>query len=376
MALMGIIGFAVARATSPAHNPNSSPLGPQNKPVIARGDLAQDEQTTVELFRRNAPCVVHITTKQAVSSFLTSTITEGSGSGFVWDKLGHIVTNNHVVDDVIQMHVVLSDASIWAARLVGRAPSKDLAVLKIDAPSDVLTEIQIGSSRDLAVGQKVFAIGNPYGLDRTLTAGVISALDRQIDSVQTDHGSETNRTIDGVIQTDAAINPGNSGGPILDSAGRLIGVSTAIYSPSGANSGVGFAIPVDTVQRFIPQLIAHGRIIRPSIGVQLANDNVLQSLGEESIKGVLIRHTIRNSPADFAGLRATRVTVGRRGVSYIQYGDVIVRADDLKIDDLNDWYTFLESKKPGEVVSLTVVRELFSEDEKELVVQVKLAPLE
>jgi S1-C subfamily serine protease len=236
----------------------------------------------------------------------------------------------------------------------------------------VLTAISLGTSHDLAVGQKVFAIGNPFGLDRTLTTGVISALERQIDSVQPDQDSETNRTIDGVIQTDAAINPGNSGGPILDSAGRLIGVSTAIYSPSGANAGVGFAIPVDTVNRFVPQLIEYGRIIRPSIGAQMANDSVLRNFGEESVKGVLIRQTLRNSPADLAGLRPTRVTVGRRGVSYVQFGDVIVKAADTDIRDLNDWYSFLEAKKPGERVNLAVVRGLFSESESELVVPVTL----
>jgi S1-C subfamily serine protease len=369
---MGVIGFLVARQIPSDQTTLSPETTLPSNPVVARGDLAQDEQTTIELFRRNAPCVVHITTKQAENNFLTATITEGSGTGFVWDKSGHIVTNNHVVDDAYQAHVVLADASVWAARLVGRAPSKDLAVLKIDAPSDTLTPILVGTSKDLAVGQKVFAIGNPFGLDRTLTTGVISALDRQIESVQTDQGAETNRTIDGVIQTDAAINPGNSGGPILDSAGRLIGVSTSIYSPSGANAGVGFAIPVDTVNRFIPQLIEHGRIIRPSIGVQLANDSVLRGYGDETNKGVLIWHTMRNSPADLAGLRPTRVTVGRRGVSYVQFGDVIIKADETDINDLNDWYSFLESKQTGEQVNLTVVRGLFSESETQLVVQVPL----
>lgn len=190
-------------------------------------------------------------------------IPEGTGSGFIWDHAGNIVTNFHVIQNADAAQVTLSDQSSWKARLVGGAPDKDLALLRIDAPADRLRPIPIGSSKDLQVGQKVFAIGNPFGLDQTLTTGVISALGREIESL-------TRRPIQGVIQTDAAINPGNSGGPLLDSAGRLIGVNTQIYSPSGAFAGIGFAIPVDTVNRFVPELIRYGRVIRPGIGVQVA----------------------------------------------------------------------------------------------------------
>ena len=374
--IAALLGFIAARLTTDP-GPKADPAEQvRPHPIVARGDLAPDEQTTIALFRTNAPSVVHITTKEADRETLVDTITEGSGSGFIWDRAGHIVTNNHVVDDAYQAHVVLADGSVWPAQLVGRAPSKDLAVLKIDAPIDSLTPIQVGTSSDLEVGQKVFAIGNPFGLDRTLTTGVISALDRQIDAYQDEKGIEASRTIDGAIQTDAAINPGNSGGPILDSAGRLIGVSTSIFSPSGANAGVGFAIPVDVVQRFVPQLIGRGKIVRPTIGIQLAGENVLGGDRDREVVGVLIRHVRPSSRAARAGLRPTRVLVGRRGVSHVQFGDLIVMAGGVQIDDPNDWYSFLESKRPGDRVTLRVVRGLFTAGESELQVQVTLDPPE
>ena len=378
VALLGFIAARLMPTDGVGTNSTASleTVPPMEKVVVARGDLADDEKTTVQLFRQNAPSVVHIATKLAERELFIERISEGSGSGFIWNRSGHIVTNNHVVDDAFQSHVVLADGSVWPATLVGRAPSKDLAVLKIDAPMDSLRPIQAGTSDDLQVGQKVFAIGNPFGLDRTLTTGVISALDRQIDAYQDDNGQETERTIDGAIQTDAAINPGNSGGPILDSSGRLIGVSTSIYSPSGASAGVGFAIPVHTVRRFVPQLIEHGRIVRPSIGIQLASDSILASVSDRSLSGVLVRHVKPTSQAARAGLRATRVTVGRRGVSYVQFGDLIIQANETRIDDLNDWYSFLESKRPGEQIDLRVVRGLFSAAESELQISLTLGPPE
>ncbi|MFC1757416.1 S1C family serine protease [Planctomycetota bacterium] len=372
LVIAALLGFIAATLTATRNTPVPLPPSPPEKPIVARGNLAEDEETTIGLFRKNAPSVVHITTKQNEREFLIDRITEGSGSGFVWDQAGHVVTNNHVVDDAFQAHVVLADGSVWPAELVGRAPSKDLAVLRIDAPTESLTPIQVGTSNDLQVGQRAFAIGNPFGLDRTLTTGVISALDRQIEAYQDDHGTEATRTIEGAIQTDAAINPGNSGGPILDSAGRLIGVSTSIFSPSGANAGVGFAIPVDVVRRFVPQLIKHGRIVRPSIGIQLATDSLLKSTSDREIAGVLIRHVRPTSRASRAGLRPTRITVGRRGDSHVQFGDLIVQANDTIIDDLNDWYSFLESKRPGDRINLRVVRGLFSAAESELQVQLTL----
>lgn len=220
--------------------------------VMLRGDLFEDEKRTIDLFKRSSPSAVHITTVGRPSSRNPRQIPHGTGSGFIWDREGRVVTNYHVIRGAASAQVTLSDGSDWQARLVGGFPDKDLAVLVIDAPRDRLRPIPIGTSHDLQVWQKVFAIGNPFGLDRTLTTGIISALGREIESV-------TDQTIRDVIQTDAAINPGNSGGPLLDSAGRLIGVNTAIQSPSGASAGIGFAIPVDEVNRVVPQLIQQGK---------------------------------------------------------------------------------------------------------------------
>ncbi|MCA9216790.1 MAG: trypsin-like peptidase domain-containing protein [Planctomycetales bacterium] len=342
------------------------------QPIVARGDLAEDEAATIELFRRNAQCVVHVATREIDQLVGSEEISEGAGSGFIWDRKGHIVTNNHVVDDSFQIHVILPGGTVWPATLVGRAPSKDLAVLKIEAPADLLVPVQAGTSSNLQVGQKVFAIGNPFGLDRTLTTGVISALDREIDSYQVHEGTETNRKIGGVIQTDAAINPGNSGGPILDSAGQLIGVSTAIYSVSGASSGVGFAIPVDTVRRFVPELIAHGKIVRPTIGVRLSSDRTSAGANTTTDGGVLIKHVDETSAAARAGLRGTRVVIGRRGDSHVQFGDMIVQADENEIRNLNDWYSFLASRKPGDEIAITIVRGPFSTAETRKTVKVVL----
>jgi S1-C subfamily serine protease len=231
-------------------DPNAVP-----RAVTPRGDLAEDEKTTIAIFRQASPSVVHITTlalRQDAFSLDLFQIPRGTGSGFVWDQDGHVVTNYHVIQGADAARVTLADQSSWTARLVGAYPDKDLAVLMIDAPKNRLRPIPVGTSHDLQVGQKVFAIGNPFGLDQSLTTGVISALGREIESV-------TRQTIKDMIQTDAAINPGNSGGPLLDSAGRLIGVNTAIFSPSGAYAGIGFAIPVDEVNRVVPKLIRHGK---------------------------------------------------------------------------------------------------------------------
>jgi S1-C subfamily serine protease len=252
-----------------------------SRTIASRGELGAEEKATIGLFRQASPSVVNITTIAVQRDFFTLNlyqIPEGTGSGFVWDTTGNVITNFHVIHNADAAQVTLADQSAWKARIVGVAPDKDIAVLRIDAPANRLRPIPIGTSKELQVGQKVFAIGNPFGLDQTLTTGVISALGREIESV-------TRRPIQGVIQSDAAINPGNSGGPLLDSAGRLIGVNTAIYSPSGASAGIGFAIPVDTVNRIVPELIRYGKLTRPGIGVQIAEDQIAQQLG---IKGVLV----------------------------------------------------------------------------------------
>jgi S1-C subfamily serine protease len=227
--------------------------------------------------------------------------------------------------------------------VVGIAPDKDLAVLRIDAPAKRLRPIPLGTSKELQVGQSVFAIGNPFALDQTLTTGVISALGREIESV-------TRRPIQGVIQSDAAINPGNSGGPLLDSAGRLIGVNTAIYSPSGASAGIGFAIPVDTVNRIVPELIRSGRITRPGLGVQIAEEQLTAQLG---VNGVLVVDVARAGPGAKAGIRPTR----RDGSGRVTLGDVITAIDGKKVESPNDLFLLLENYKVGDTVTVTVLRD-------------------
>jgi S1-C subfamily serine protease len=313
--------------------------------VTPRGDLAQDEKSTIELFRQVSPSVVYITSitfQRDALSFRALEIPRGTGSGFLWDENGYVVTNFHVIQDAQAAEVTLADSSTWEARLVGAEPDKDLAVLKIDAPNKHLRPIAVGSSSSLEVGQKVFAIGNPFGFDQTLTTGVISGLGREIESV-------TRRPIQGVIQTDAAINPGNSGGPLLDSAGRLIGINTAIVSPSGAYAGIGFAVPVDVVNRMVPQLIRSGKVEKPVLGVTIADDYVVRRFGAE---GVLIAAVMPGGAADEAGLRPTR----RDARGRIVLGDVIVAIDNQKVSESKDLFRILDSRKVGDTVRLRVRR--------------------
>src|SRR5688572_4674989 len=279
--------------------------------VLARGSLAEDEQNNIAVFKAASVSTVHIMTTQAQRGFFSLDATQvpkGTGTGFIWDNRGHVVTNFHVIQGGSGAAVTLSDQTTWKAALVGAFPDRDLAVLRIDAPQEKMTPLAVGTSKDLLVGQKVYAIGNPFGLDQTLTTGIISALNREIESV-------TQRSIRGVIQTDAAINPGNSGGPLLDSAGRLIGVNTAIYG-AGTYTGVGFAVPVDTVNRVVPQLIAHGKVVRPGLGVSIARDSLAQRLG---LQGVLVIEVSPEGGAAQAGLRPTRRDASGRLV----LGDVI-----------------------------------------------------
>ncbi|NOR26261.1 MAG: trypsin-like serine protease [Desulforhopalus sp.] len=312
--------------------------------VTARGDLAADEVNTIDIFRANSPAVVYVTSiavRRGLFSLNAVEIPQGTGSGFIWDDQGRIVTNYHVISDANRVQVTMADNSTWKAVLVGAAPDKDIAVLQIDAPSHRLKPIAIGSSRDLLVGQKVFAIGNPFGLDQTITSGIISALNREIKAV-------TGRVIHGVIQTDAAINPGNSGGPLLDSAGRLIGVNTAIYSPSGAYAGIGFAVAVDIVNSIVPQLIKHGRIIRPGIGATLADERVTKRLG---IEGVLVLNVERGGPAEKAGLQPTTQYRGE-----IILGDIIIAVAGVQIRSFEDLLTELERFRVGAEVLFTILR--------------------
>lgn len=316
------------------------------RPVVARGDLAADEQNAIEVFRLASPSTVHIRTAQTALDFFSLNlfaIPKGSGTGFIWDRLGHIVTNFHVIEGADRAYVTLADQSTWQATIVGAYPDKDLAVLRIGAPREQLHPILIGESRSLQVGQRVYAIGNPFGLDQTLTTGIVSALNREIESV-------TGRPIRGVIQTDAAINPGNSGGPLLDSAGRLIGVNTAIYSPSGAFAGIGFAIPVDEVNRIVPRLIRDGRLIRPALGIRVAPPAFLEALG--IAQGVAVIGVDPNGAAARAGIVPFRPT--RDGA--VIAGDVIVALNGEPTPDLEALLDLLERHQPGDTVTLTVER--------------------
>jgi S1-C subfamily serine protease len=317
----------------------------QLRTVIPRGDLAQDEQSTIDLFEQASPSVVFITSIEQRWSFFSFDATEtarGRGSGFIWDEDGTVVTNFHVIQGASGANVTLYDQSTWKADLVGTEPDKDLAVLKIDAPRERLRGLALGTSGDLRVGQKVFAIGNPFGLDQTLTTGVISGLGREIQSV-------SDRPIQGVIQTDAAINPGNSGGPLLDSAGRLIGINTAIYSPSGAYAGVGFAVPVDAVNRIVPQLIRYGKVYKPTLGIHPLSDDLVRRL---RLQGVLFYGMDRNSTAQEAGLQPTRQDPYGR----ILIGDLIVGINDDTIKTSQDYYRALDRYEIGDRVTLTLWR--------------------
>ena len=314
--------------------------------ITPRGQLLADEQAQIDVFRKTSPSVVHITTLEAQRDFYSLNVQQvprGTGTGFVWDERGHIVTNFHVIQGASAARVTLSDQSTHKAMLVGAFPDRDLAVLRIEVPAAKAPPLPLGTSRDLAVGQKVHAIGNPFGLDQTLTTGIVSALNREIESIN-------QRTIRGVIQTDAAINPGNSGGPLLDSAGRLIGVNTAIYSPSGASAGIGFAIPVDEVNRIVPRLIRDGRFVRPAIGITAGQAGLNRALNLPA--GVVLVQVTTNGPAARAGLQPFRRASGGDIVG----GDVITSVDNEPVKDLDDMLTLLERRAPGDTVTLSVWR--------------------
>ncbi len=306
--------------------------------VSARADLGGDERRTIELFRTVAPSVVSIQTSASPNPFSQES-GGGSGSGFIWDRAGHIVTNNHVVENARRIAVVLDDGRTLQATLVGTAPWTDLAVLKLQQPPTNLAPIAVGTSSDLQVGQTVFAIGNPFGLSRTLTQGIVSATGRRLPT-------EGGREVSNVIQTDAAINPGNSGGPLVDSAGRLIGVNTAILSPAGASAGVGFAIPVDTVNRIVPALIRDGRAPIPGIGIASLPEEIGARAG---VRGVIVANVLPGGPAANAGLRG----ISPSG----ELGDVIVAAAGKPVTKLADLAAELERAGIGGRVPLTVLRD-------------------
>ena len=305
----------------------------------------EDEANTTEIFAKASPSVVYVTNtalSRSIFSLDVQEIPRGSGSGFVWDKSGLIVTNFHVIAGAHRLIVTLHDRRQYDAQIIGVAPEKDLAVLRLEEPPDNLVSLPLGDSSELSVGRKVLAIGNPFGLDTTLTTGIVSALGREI-------AAPNNRRIRGVIQTDAAINPGNSGGPLLNSLGQLVGVNTAIYSPSGASAGIGFAIPVNTVKDVVPQLISYGRILRPMIGVELASDRWVQRY---RIEGVPIVHVYPGLPADRAGMLGAR----RTSRYEVELGDVITDIDGQAIRSNDDYLAALEKYQPGDTVEIKTRR--------------------
>ncbi len=357
MFALALLFAACTASADPTPNPTPAPsmssevdplVDASTTPVARPSKRAhtEDEQNTIEVFRHSAPATVFVSQTQLVVDYWnrrTVEVPAGSGTGFLWDNQGHIVTNYHVVDGGKTYTVTLYDQSEWPAKLVGGDPRKDVAVLKIEAPREKLTHVVLPPEDEVTeVGQKTLAIGNPFGLDHTLTTGVISAMNREI----VGYG---NVTIRGMIQTDASINPGNSGGPLLDSGGQLIGMNTMIYSKTGSSAGIGFAVPIATVRRVVDQVITKGRVEQVGIGIRVLDEQTAQRIG---VRGVAILEVSADSPAAKAGLRGfTRSRAGLR------IGDVITAIDTTPIRSYDDLYNALDSRKPGQEITLTYQRE-------------------
>ena len=328
--------------------PASTP--PVERTVTPRGDLLPEEKATIALFEHARGSVVFISTVDLVRDIFSRNVEEiprGTGSGFIWDDAGHVITNYHVIEGASAATIKLADGRDYQATLVGVSPSHDIAVLRIGVEFKRPPPVPIGTSADLRVGQKVYAIGNPFGLDWTLTTGIVSALDRSL--APQDGG----RLIEHLIQTDAAINPGNSGGPLLDSAGRLIGINASILSPSGASAGIGFAIPVDTVLRVVPQLIRYGKYRRPSLGIQTdegMNARLKQAFG---VEGVFVLRVGHGSAAEKAGMRALRFDAAGRALP----GDIVKAVDGKPVDSVEWLLARLDDHQVGDKVTLEILRD-------------------
>ena len=344
-------GSPTATATPPPEpTPAAPPIAPlpAPSPIPPLSDNArtEDERNTIAVFRESAPSVVFVTQTRVVVDYLAGTAQEvpaGSGSGFIWDENGNVVTNYHVVENARSLTVTFHNQQTFEGRLAGVEPRKDIAVIAVNAPKNLLRPVRVIEKVELEVGQKAIAIGNPFGLDHTLTTGVISALGRQVQGI----GGVTIRDM---VQTDAAINPGNSGGPLLDSSGRLIGMNTIIYSKSGSSAGIGFAVPVSTIQRVVPQLIKNGRAEQLGLGVQIDPQRRLER--RHGIHGVVVLDVVAGTPAAKAGLRG--ITQTRGGLTL---GDVIVGLGDQKVDDFDDLYNALDRHRAGDLVDVKVRRE-------------------
>eukprot|EP00195_Chlamydomonas_chlamydogama_P017384 CAMPEP_0202910480 /NCGR_PEP_ID=MMETSP1392-20130828/52167_1 /ASSEMBLY_ACC=CAM_ASM_000868 /TAXON_ID=225041 /ORGANISM="Chlamydomonas chlamydogama, Strain SAG 11-48b" /LENGTH=356 /DNA_ID=CAMNT_0049600607 /DNA_START=266 /DNA_END=1337 /DNA_ORIENTATION=- len=333
-------------------------------PASARALMTPDERVAIDVYKKSTPSVVNVANMTVRRDAFTMNMTEfpqGAGSGFVYDQQGRIVTNFHVISDASDVKVTLTDGNEYSAKVVGVDKEKDIAVLQLSSegspavmPLKPLPICNNGPA-DLQVGQKVFAIGNPFGLDHTLTVGVVSGTGREIQGI-------SGRPIQDVIQTDAAINPGNSGGPLLDTSGCVIGINTAIYSPSGANTGVGFAIPADVVRSSVQQIIAYGKVTRPALGISFAPDQSSEQLG---IKGILVLNARENGPAFKAGIKGTsRDEYGR-----LVLGDIITSINGTKVKNASDLYRVLDRSKVGDTLDMEVLRASSTEH-----VQVVLEP--
>jgi S1-C subfamily serine protease len=332
----------------PLVGPSTGAEHASSRPVTPRGDLTPDEKSNIEIFEKSESSVVFINTQEQVMDMWTRnvfSVPKGSGSGFFWDDASHVITNFHVIQGANEARVKLEDGRDYKATLVGASPAHDIAVLKIDIGAKRPAPVAVGESHNLKTGQRVFAIGNPFGLDWTLTTGIISALDRSL-------ASDTGASIEHLIQTDAAINPGNSGGPLLDSAGRLIGMNTAIYSPSGASAGIGFAVPVDTINRVVPQLIRSGKYIRPTLGVAVDEELNQRLIDAFNIKGVFILRIPKGSSAETAGLRAAQIM---RDGSIVP-GDIIIAVDGKPVESVGRLFSSLDEFKVGSTIRITIVR--------------------
>ena len=336
LAVLAMIVVAGAGLYIAGHSPWPVSVARSIEP---RGPLAEAERLTVSIFERVSPSVVQVAVRGRGNPLADEAAPGSSGTGFVWDASGHIVTNDHVVQGARMVAVRFASGEVVQAEVVGLAPNYDLAVLRVQGARQLPAPVTIGSSADLKVGQAAFAIGNPFGLDQSLTSGIISALKRRLPT-------SAGREIANVIQTDAAINPGNSGGPLLDSAGRLIGVNTAILSPSGSSAGIGFAIPVDVVNRIVPELIRNGRVPTPGIGIVAASETVATRLG---VDGVVVVRVVPGSPADRSGIRGVDAAIGL-------LGDVIVEVNGKPVRILSNLTDEIEQIGVGRSVRLSVRR--------------------
>lgn len=322
------------------------------RPADMPEGLTEAERVNIAVYENVNRAVVNINTRgvREGNFFFLETPTEGEGSGSIIDKQGHILTNYHVIEDAREIDVTLFDASKYRARLIGQDPANDVAVIRIDAPAELLHPVTLGDSSQLRVGQQVFAIGNPFGLERTLTTGIISSVNRTLPS-------RNGRVLKSIIQIDAAINPGNSGGPLLDTRSRLIGMNTAIASRSGENNGVGFAIPVGAIARIVPQLIEKGHVVRPQTGIEAVY---------KTERGLLIRSLIPGGPAELAGLKGPKLVRERQQQGRVVYeyrsidpttADLIVGVDGKKVGSVDEFLTIIEAKRPGDKVMLSVIRD-------------------